>query len=91
MTKLPKILKLAWETRKKNLPTEFGIYAVLCKDKEKEWFTFAEFIPQRLPNCKVDFDRWRTLGTGLSDSYARGSADNRFNVVAWGKADRGNR
>lgn len=89
MTKFPKTLKLTWETRKKNLPKEFGIYAVLCKDEETEWFTFAEFIPERLPNCKVDFDRWRTLGTRLRESYARGSADNGFNVVAWGKVERG--
>jgi hypothetical protein len=89
MIKLPdKLFIKKWYRNKKDLPKESScIYAVLCrkKDTKEEWFSVAEFVRMRLPNCKVDFDEWRILGPLASSSYARGSTDNWFDVVAWGK------
>ncbi len=87
---LPSKLLLDWKTDKNDLPTDLGIYAVCCRNKKtkEEWFSFAEFVPMRLPNCKVDFDEWRVCGTIYGTSFARGSTDNWFDVIAWSKTMR---
>lgn len=88
--KLPNSVKFVkWFTNKKDLPKENDIWVVLCKNKKtkEEWFTFAEFIPIRIPKCKIDFDKWMILGSIFNESFARGSKDNWFDVIAWSKLE----
>lgn len=88
MPTLPKFLELSWETDLKNLPKEHGIYAVLCFNKEEKeyWFTFGEFIKDNF--SKLDYSEWRILGPIHGTSFALGSDDNWFDVVAWTKTKR---
>lgn len=87
LSKLPVAIGFEWVTGEKNLPKEFGIYAVCVvkKDTKLVRLTFAEFVPCRLPNCKIDYDEWRVLGAIHNESFARGSEDNWFDVVAWAR------
>ena len=87
---LPDGITFTWQKGLKNLPTEDGVYCVLCRSvkRKEEWFSFAEYIPERLPNCKIDFDEWRVLGCTPSSCFARHSADNAFTVIAWAKMKR---
>jgi len=83
---LPTGVKFSWQFGEENLPKDsHSTYCVLCKDSKtgEEFFTFAEFILERLPGCKVDFDRWRVLGVYPGDCFARESAENLFKVIAW--------
>ena len=86
-TKHPSRLNLNWKSKKKYLPTELGLYAVCCRDKKTKetWYSFAEYVPEKMPNCKIDFDEWRVLGVISGSSFARGSKDNWFDVIAWSK------
>jgi len=83
-TKHPDILLLDWKTDKKDLPTLPGTYCVYYHDNENKIarYGFAQFVPIKFPNCKVDLDEWRILGVGVT--YARG--ENIIDVVAWSKA-----